>query len=146
MFKKTAFVMALFVVQLLYLSACGDDNSTEPTGTGSISGTLNLPAPAAGRQYAVLIDNDIDGDNGSVALTFGTCGSGLSHSYSISDVAAGTYFVYAVVFLTSNSGPPQSGDYVGISGGTFSNPPAQANVTVPASGAATADITLGIMP
>jgi hypothetical protein len=101
-------------------------------GGATVSGTLTgLPAGAVGRQYWVVIDNDFDGGNNVLYSTTGTCSS-TSQSYTIDNVAAGTYYVYAVVYVVgSGDGPPQDGDYVGIYGGSLSGGlPPSANVTV----------------
>ncbi len=110
----------------------------------TVIGTLFLPAEANGKEYVVIVDNDTDGDNGWIAATVGTCGSGTTVSYSINDVPAGTYYVYAVVRIVSDhDSSALPGDYIGFYG-TGSDPPAQANAVVPSSGTVILDITLSI--
>jgi hypothetical protein len=135
-----------FLFGLLLFGGCGGDGTTEPGGAATITGQLALPSQAGGRTFVVMVDNDIDGDNGHIVSTTGICGSGMTRNYSIDDVPAGTCYVYAVMFVVSdgNAGP-QDGDYVGIHGGTLFNPPSQPNVVVPSSGTVTCDITLNVM-
>ena len=121
------------------------EGSITDTTPASITGTLTLPAEANGKEYWVLIDNDTDGDNGYVNATIGTCGSGTTVDYTINNVNAGTYYVYAGVRVVSaHDSPPQSGDYFGFYG-TGSDLPDEANADVPSSGTVTFDITLSIM-
>jgi hypothetical protein len=54
----------------------------------TVTGMLTLPAEANGREYIVIVDTDTDGDNGFVASTIDTCGTGLTVDYSISAVPA----------------------------------------------------------
>ena len=111
----------------------------------TVTGTLTLPADASGKEYFIIIDSDTDGDNGYVNATIGTCGSGTTVDYSISNVPAGTYYVYAGVRIVSDhDSSPQNGDYIGFYG-TGSDPPDEANAVVPSSGTVTFDITLSIM-
>ena len=106
----------------------------------TINGDLLLPADANGKEYVVLVDNDTDGDNGWIAATIGTCGSGTTVSYSIANVPSGTFYVYAVVRIVSApNSSPLPGDYIGFYG-TGSDPPAQANAVVPPTGTVTFDI------
>jgi hypothetical protein len=93
-----------------------------------------------------LVDNDLNGDNGFVASTTGTCGTATAVNYSISDVPAGTYYIYAGVrVISAPNTAPQSGDYLGFYGGSLTNPPAQPNAEVPASGTVNFDIVLEIL-
>lgn len=115
------------------------------SGNATVSGSLTLPSEASGKEYFVIIDSDTDGDNGYVNDTIGTCGSGTTVDYSISNVPAGTYYVYACVRVVSaHDSPPQSGDYFGFYG-TGSTEPSEANAVVPPSGTVIFDITLSIM-
>ncbi|MCK5573786.1 MAG: hypothetical protein KAJ12_13540 [Bacteroidetes bacterium] len=124
-------------------AGCSDEDDPVTVTPGTVSGTLTYPAPADGKAWAVVVDVDTDGDNGNVTYSQGTCGTGNSCDYTISNVPPGNYFVYALVRVVSGSDdPPQSGDYLGMYGGTFSNPPLSANVTVQSGGAVTCDITL----
>jgi len=109
----------------------------------TVEGKLILPEPAPGREYGVLVDQDFNGDNGFVKYCLGICGSDTAVSYTISDVPAGTYYIYAVVRIVSYSGnPPEVGDYMGIYGGTIDEYPSEPNAVVPASGTVTFDIIM----
>jgi hypothetical protein len=113
-------------------------------GATTVTGTLTLPSEANGQEYWVLIDNDTNGDNGHIDATVGTCGSGTTVDYSLSNVPAGTYYVYAGVRVVSDfDSPPEDGDYFGFYG-TGSIPPIAANAVVPALGTVTFDITLSL--
>jgi hypothetical protein len=139
----------LLVLGTVIIISCDSSTSSDDdnTSNATVAGNLVLPLEAPGKNYAVLVDNDFDGDNGQIKLVTGTCGSGTNVNYSISNVPAGTFYIYAAVFVVSDgSSGPQSGDYVGIYGGTLTNPPNQANASVPSSGTVTIDITLEKMP
>lgn len=115
-----------------------------PDDEATVTGMLALPAEANGREYIVIVDTDTDGDNGFVASTIDTCGTGLTADYSINAVPAGTYYVYACVFVVSETAPPQDGDYIGFYG-TGLDPPDLPNAVVPPTGIVTFDITLDTM-
>ncbi len=127
------------------MTACDSSSTDGGGGSATVVGTLTLPAAAAGRPYAVLVDNDTNGDNGSVREVSGTCGSGTEQAYAITNVPAGTYYVYAAVGVVSNlTQGPQTGDYYGFYG-TGGSVPGSPNATVPSSGTETLDITLVVM-
>lgn len=128
-------------------SSTSSNNDDKNTGNATVTGNLTLPAAAPGKMWAVLVDNDFDGDNGQIKLVTGSCGSGTNVPYSVSNVPAGTFYIYAAVFVVSDgSSGPQSGDYIGIYGGTLTNPPSSANAVVPSSGTVDFDFALDVMP
>jgi hypothetical protein len=134
---------------MLVLASCGK-NSTSPKeeqqSSPNVVGTLSLPAEANGKSFAVVVDSDTSNANGFVKVATGTCGPGTKVSYEMKDVPAGTFFVYAVVWVVSTPlTPPKSGDYVGFYG-TQGTIPAAPNATVPATGQMTFDITLVVLP
>ncbi len=143
--------MILFFIGIITIISCdsstssnGNDNNI---GNATVTGNLTLPVEASSKTWAVLVDNDFDGDNGYIKLATGTCGSGTKVNYSINNVPTGTFYLYAAVFVVSDgSSGPQTGDYVGIYGGTLTNPPSNANAVVPSSGTVTFDIILSKMP
>jgi hypothetical protein len=91
----------------------------------------------------VVVDADFNGDNGNVTYVGGTCGAGTTCDYTISNVPPGSYYLYAVVRVVSGSDdPPQTGDYLGMYGGSFNNPPASPNVSVQSGGAVTCGFAL----
>ncbi len=127
------------------MTACNSSSTGGGGVSATVVGTLTLPAAAADRPYAVLVDNDTDGDNGTIRAVFGTCGSGTEQAYTINNVPAGTYYVYAAVGVVSNlQQGPQPGDYYGYYG-TGGSAPGSPNATVPSSGTETLDITLVVM-
>jgi len=106
----------------------------------TVEGKLILPEPAPGREYWVLVDHDV---NGFVRYRDGICGSDTVVSYTINNVPAGTYYIYAGVRIVSYSGsPPEVGDYLGIYGGTIDEYPNEPNSVVPASGTVTFDVIM----
>lgn len=134
---------------VLILASCGK-NSTAPKEdeqrSPNVVGTLSLPADANGKSFAVVVDSDTSNANGFVKVTTGTCGPGTKVTYEMKDVPAGTFFVYAVVWVVSTPlTPPRSGDYVGFYG-TQGTIPSAPNATVPATGQVTFDITLIVRP
>ncbi|MGD8306739.1 MAG: hypothetical protein PVF17_08810 [Ignavibacteria bacterium] len=140
----TVILLCLIFIQ----PGCSSNENPADGGIGSttVTGTLTLPAVANGKTFAVIIDNDSDGDNGFLYSVTGTCSSGTTLNYSINNVAEGNYYIYAVVFVVGDTTQgPQTGDYLGIYGGTISNPPTSRNASVPSSGTVTFNITLYVM-
>jgi hypothetical protein len=81
---------------------------------------------------------------GSSSVTAnGICGSGTTVNYQV-NIPAGTYYMVAAVGVVSDlQNGPETGDYIGVFGGTWpAYWPSSANVTVPASGQITKNITL----
>ena len=143
------FAVILLIFAQSFLVGCSDDDPATPERvvTATVTGTLTLPDAAAGKSYGVLVDTDMNGDNGYVRMGAGTCGSGTNVNYQVDDVPVGTYFVYAAVFTVSDgSQGPQTGDYFGMYGGTLNNPPAERNVTVASGGISSIDVLLEILP
>lgn len=147
---KGLYYFLLLVIPVLIFQGCSkDDNpvSTSTSGITTVTGTLTIPAPATGKPVYVILDNDMNGDNGYKYLASGACKSGTSGTYTFNKVGAGTYYLYAVVFLSGNTNQgPQSGDYYGIYGGTMNSPPQSPNAAVPSSGTVTFDINLDTIP
>jgi hypothetical protein len=120
----------------------GFDVTLAKLSSVTVNGTLTLPAEANGKEYIVIVDNDTEGDNGWINATVGTCVSGTTVDYSISNVPAGTYYIYAVVRIVSaHDSPAEDGDYIGFYG-SGEAPPENANAIVPDSGTVTFDISL----
>ena len=145
----TVLMAFILVLGIIGLSGCSKKKSTKGDADhgATVNGTLTLPAGAHDKEILVIIDHDLDGDNGFVIAVTGTCGSGTVYTYEFSSVSVGTYYVYALVRVVSASdSPPQSGDYFKIYGGSLANPPSQPNAVVPSSGTVTFDITLGVIP
>jgi hypothetical protein len=138
----------VFILTVSILIGCSDDDDDEninnaPVTTADVNGTLTLPAVAIGQTYVVMIDGDTNGDNGEVKNTVGLCGNSTTVDYTINDVPSGTYYVYAVVYVVSSTGPLTTGDYLGFYG-TGASAPGSPNATVPTSGSVTLDITLSV--
>ena len=135
------------VTAAVLISCSSSTESGTETERVTISGVLNLPAAASGKNWVVMIDNDTDGDNSTVSMGIGVCGSGTTVNYQVQNVPVGTYYIYAVVFIVSDGeAGPQSGDYLGIYGGSFPlDIPTEPNATVSAS-SSEFDIDLIIIP
>lgn len=143
------YLTALALILIFLYQGCSKDDNPVNGGNGltTVKGTLTLPAAADGKTFFIAIDNDRNGDNGFNYSGTGTCGTGTTETYSISNVTASNYYIYAVVFVVGNSSQgPQSGDYLGFYGGTIINPPNSPNASVPSSGTVTFDINLEMMP
>jgi hypothetical protein len=117
------------------------------TGTAQVTGTLTLPAAQPGKTYSVAIDTDTNGDNGNVKAIQGTCQSPNTLTYTMTGVPAGTFYIYAVVFVSGATvGPPGTGDYLGFYGCTYGDsgcPLSTSNLTITEGARVTANITLG---
>ena len=137
-------LILLILLGFVNFMACSSDSEspTEPQ-KATVTGTLNLPEDATGKTWAVIFDNDIDGDNGWIHLGTGVCPSGTEVSYSVSNVTTGSYFLYAVVFVVGDmTEGPTFGDFIGIYGGEYpNNAPTSPNAQV-TSGTNTFDIDL----
>lgn len=138
----------VFAVALALLcgTSCDRESTTAPKREeprkATIVGTLSLPEAVPGKTFAVVVDNDTTSANGFVRVATGLCGSAREVPYRIEDVPAGTYFLYAVVWVVSPPlTSPRSGDFVGFYGtsGTF---PPEPNARVPASGEVVLNIVL----
>ena len=93
----------------------------EPLPKATVNGTVTLPAIATGKPFAVYIDNNGNGGDGYTEMVSGIV-VGSTVSYSISDVDAGTYYVYCHVDLDGSGSSPNYGDYLGYRGGTILRP------------------------
>jgi len=110
----------------------------------TVTGTLTLPTEANGKEYIVAIDTDTEGSNGYIAATVGTCGSGTTVNYSITNVPEGTYYLWAVVRINSaHDSQTAYGDFIGFYG-TGLNPPSSANAIVPDSGSVNLNFSLSL--
>jgi hypothetical protein len=115
-------------------------------GTSTVSGNLSLPVNVTSEPYFVAIDNDFDGGNGVLYSEEGTTPGAPTNTipYSISGVASGTYYVYAVVWVTGDGNDgPTDGDYVGIDGGSLSGGlPGAPTVTITEPDPKTVNLTM----
>jgi hypothetical protein len=131
--KKYVILFVLSVAVVFAFSACSTTTPADPEATyGTISGNIVLPTDEAqnGMTWEVLVDTDLNHANGVTNIGLGTCGTNESVPYSIT-VAAGSYYVYAVVKTQSQlTYPPIAGDYVGVRGTDWPAYPASSNVTV----------------
>jgi len=86
--------------------------SLPAAGTATVQGTVTLPATVTGMPYAVVVDTDNDGGNGIISVATGTV-TGSSFTYTIGSVPAGTYMVYAIVWIVGEENQaPINGDYL----------------------------------
>jgi hypothetical protein len=93
-----------------------------------IKGTLHCPAEDVGQNgkpYTVVVDSDGIGDNGGVVGYFqGVSGVPRTMCYLITEIPAGTWEVYAVLYTDAPDSinperPPNDGEYSGNYGSTF---------------------------
>jgi len=146
--KNWLSLMCFFCLLMLVLLSCSSTTEAKDDPANvTISGILTLPAAASEKNWVVMIDDDTDGDNSTVAMAIGICGSGTTVNYSVQNVPPGTYYIYAVVFVESDGeGGPLPGDYIGIYDGSFPlDIPTAPNATINASNREF-DIDLIIMP
>jgi len=139
--------LVLTVCAMLVLGGgCDGSSSGMAAGGASVSGTLTLPGMATA-PYLVRLQA-MSGAATPVAETTGTTNGTTMLPYSIPDVPAGAYFMIAAVDVDSSGGNSSTpGDYRGWYGHTGDgNPPAAANVVVPASGTVTIDYSLVVAP
>jgi hypothetical protein len=148
------FVFPLLIITFCFLAAlltgCSEDEESSPTSiglsTGTVKGTITLPASANGKTLWVILDKDTDGDNGHKALASCVCSYGLEYAYEFSNCPIGLYYIYAGVFTGSHdSGPPQEGDYFGFYG-TGLEPPDLPNIIITTNKTITRSFDLYVVP
>lgn len=108
--------------------------------SAAINGTVTGVPYVAGKSYAVIADNDTDLTNGFVKYTYSSTDDTGAINYSITDVPAGTFYVYCIVYNTYNGSYPVSaitGDYTGY----YVN-----SVTVPEKGAVSCNFVVSEIP
>jgi len=112
-------ILPLFLMSsFLFLSSCSDDSDDEIMTT--VNGKIIIPEAAEGKTWYVILDDDIDGNNGNILQCSGSCDMSENIAYTIKNVPIGTYYLYAVVFVASDGlHGPQPGDYIGFYDGTF---------------------------
>jgi hypothetical protein len=82
------------------------------TAGATIQGTLTLPSSVTDRLYVVMVDTDHNGENGGVVAATAGRMTGTTADYTVRNVPAGTYVVYAVVYAPSDTiGAPGPGDF-----------------------------------
>jgi hypothetical protein len=138
--------MALTACAMAIFSVGCDGSSNDMANQASVAGTLTLPGTAIAPYFVRL--QAMIGAATSVAVATGTSNGTTTLAYSIASVPAGTYFMIAAVDIDSSGGNSSTpGDYRGWYGHSGDgNPPASANVVVPASGTVTVDYTLVLAP
>ncbi len=130
--KVFAVVFCFIALAFLVLYGCSKSNPSSPaapaaTATNTamptstvvaspnLSGTINVPAQANGKQFAVVVDDDANTANGYVNQFVGTVDS-TSMAYAF-DVGGASYYVYAYVDMNgSGLTGPGGTDYFGANG------------------------------
>ncbi len=105
-----------------------------------VNGTITGAPSSAGKRYVVVIDNDMDVTDGFVSCSQGSTDNTGTINYSMTEVPAGDFNVYCIVYNSYNGTYPVStitGDYIGY----YSN-----TLAVPAKGSVSCDIALSIVP
>jgi hypothetical protein len=138
--------MALTIYALVVLWAGCDGSNGGMAEEASVAGTLTLPGTALAPYFVRL--QSMTGAATPVAETTGTTNGTATLAYSIPNVPAGSYFMLAAVDVDSSGGNSSTtGDYRGWYGHNGDgNPPAAANLVVPASGTLTIDYSLVLAP
>jgi len=98
-------------------------NITMVVATNNVSGRVYMPYSCPGKQWAIVIDTDIDGGNNLLTGTFGTIsGSNTYFDYSMFLPLPGNYYIYTFVDYTGNGldAGPNCGDFMGFY--NFPNP------------------------
>jgi uncharacterized protein (DUF2141 family) len=108
--------------------------SVYPAPDASVSGTITLPSGSPSGRHWIAIAGSSPGMSGVVAYSDNATwsGSGMTQSYTINDLVPGTYYIWFVIDMDGDDQPMTAGDLMGYYGGSGSNPPAAANVTVTA--------------
>ena len=120
-----AFINKISLILLMTAMAAGcgggggDGDSVPITGI-TVSGSVTLPDSVTDKDWFVGIDNDFDGDNGTIASATGVV-TGSTFYYSLDNAPSGDYYIYGGVSLTENFDFPARGDYVGSGCGTVEN-------------------------
>lgn len=126
-----------FNITLVAVPTFTPTNTAIPTITptqitaGTITGNLILPAAQNGDMWWIGVDDDLNPLNGLKANAEGLCGASTNVPYTINNVPAGTYYVYA--WIDANGSQMDGcdvGDYFGVYGATYPNFPGAPNVTV----------------
>lgn len=111
-------------------------------GEGSVSGTITIPAGQSGKGLNVMVDVDLNPTNNNfVGMYQVTLGSETSLAYTINNVPAGTYYIFAGATL---NGPPLAGDAAGVYGTAYPVFPSSPNAVVTSGGTLTANITMSV--
>ncbi len=99
-------------------------NITMVVATNNVSGRVYMPYSCPiGRVWAVVIDTDTDGGNGTLGGTLGAINNNNTYfDYSIFLPLPGNYYIYTVVDYTGNGidSGPDCGDFMGFY--NFPNP------------------------
>jgi len=82
----------------------------EEAETYTVSGTVTLPEEVADKGYVICLDTNLDGDDGFAYYVSDTV-TGSTISYTLTGVAAGDYYLYAMVDLDNSGSGISSGDY-----------------------------------
>jgi len=128
---------------------------------GSVEGTIALPADVTDVCAMIALDTDTTGSNGVALRDDGSpiairpLASGGSLDFELSDVPAGSYFLWGYVDTDASvssppddceiAGGPATGDFLGWYDGGLAEP-AVANVEVPHAADAVFDFPLGVFP
>lgn len=154
-YKMTKIVKLLLSVCALTFALTSCDTANSPADstknpgasggtTGTVSGTVTIPATMADKPWVVLLDTDMNGDNGFTAMVNGSV-TGTTFSYTLSNVGLGSYYVYAVVYAVGDgTAAPVNGDYYGIYNATGLGSPASANVVVTAGTTMTCNFSVAL--
>lgn len=151
---RTIFLLILYlsILGMGGLMSCArkrtPTSETDTDGPSIVKVILNLPlgVDANGKVYTIYIDDDKVSDNGFVKKGTGAYGTERTVEHTFPEVPAGTYYIYAFVFIVSDGRQgAQSGDYTGFYLQT-PNPPNKPNAVIPASSTITLGFGLFVIP
>jgi hypothetical protein len=93
-------------------------NITMVIATNNLSGRVYMPYSVPnGRQWAVIIDYDLDGGNGFLGMATGSISNANTYfDYNMFLPLPGNYYIYAIVDVTGNGfdNGPDCGDLMGL--------------------------------
>jgi hypothetical protein len=110
-------------------------------GTGTLSGTVTIPAGQSGKTMVVWVDMDLNPTNSNMVATYTVVlGAGTKQTYTITGLPVANYYVYGGA--VGSPGPPLIGDAIGVYGTTYPVFPTTPNVSVTNGGNTTANFTM----
>jgi hypothetical protein len=124
--------------------AATDAAPDDAAARATVMGTLTLPAATTGKPWSVRLAPTQGGVLTPIAEASSFTTGTAQINYTIAGVPAGTYFLLGFVDVDGSGGVSSTpGDFAGWYGHNGDgNPPAQANVVVPATGIARFDFSL----
>ena len=132
----------IIIIIAILAASCAPDNFN------ALNMNVTLPnSTFQNRDYYAIVDTDTDSTNGTVKQLAGTTPGTLTFNIFMTDITAGTYYIYVWV---DNDGTGTSFDSNNDARGFFGggtplsiDPPGSANFIIPESGTVTATFDIG---